>query len=461
MNGTLLANLAHALMLYEQGIIPQEQARLVLTALAEMVDNKGVDIEINPRFGDIYNCIDTALTAKVGSAAGWLHAGRPRREAINVGYLLETRKRSIDFGLALVKVGKALNSLAGKHHLTIMPDFTYLHHAQPTSLAHYLMTFINPLFRDLERWSECYTRLNQSPAGSGSVNGSRLPLDKQRLAELLGFQGVSVHTRDAMWQPDMPLELASNVASAMMNLSRLCEELILWNTAEFGLVTLPDELCRASVIMPQKKNPYPLVYFRGLTSRLTGLPGEFLALGKGPSGFPDSRTFVYDRLPDALEKSAIALTMLAYLIENLEFNKALMHERSSNGFTFATDLADELILRFGCDYRKAHDLVGKMVRKAKELPKTTCEDLYELFQSNSIDSGVDLSGLTLEEFLSIIDPLKIIASRKTLGSAGLDQVEKMIMVDNKKLDKHYTALTEHQEIIAAVPELLKDLARKV
>jgi argininosuccinate lyase len=181
--------------------------------------------------------------------------------------------------------------LAEQHTATILPDFTYLQHAQPTSLAHYLLAFVLPILRDFARLQACFQRVNQCSGGIGSVNGSRLPFKRERLAELLGFDGAITHTRDAMWQADMPVEIMADVVAAVINLDRLGEDLQMWATQEFDLVELADGYCRESVIMPQKKNPYSLAFVRGAAGVLIGQLTAMSNVGRTLSGQPDSRIF--------------------------------------------------------------------------------------------------------------------------------------------------------------------------
>jgi argininosuccinate lyase len=178
-----------------------------------------------------------------------------------------------------------------------MADYTYLQPAQATSFGHYLLTFAYPLVRDLDRLQALYRRTNLSPAGCGSVNGSRLPQDRTRLAGLLGFDGQVPHARDAMWQPDGPIEMLAMIVAALVNLDRLAEDLQIFATAEFDLIDLADSHARASVIMPQKKNPYALTYVRGVANEMIGMLAGVAALGRTPSGQVDNRVFIWRCTP--------------------------------------------------------------------------------------------------------------------------------------------------------------------
>lgn len=452
-----LANLAHAVMLAEQKIVPLEESKILLPELISLVEDGG-EIDLDPKYGDLYNCVDVFLKNKIGHTAGWLHAGRPRREAVNVSFLLRSRREFLQSCLQLKEVGEALLEQARKHRCTVMSDYTYLHHAQPTTLGHYLMTFLLPIIRDLSRWKEAFKTLNSSPAGSGSVNGSRLPLDKPLLANLLGFESISIHCRDAMWQPDVPLQTVSVLSTSLTNISRVCEEWMVWNSSEFGMIELPDEFCRASVIMPQKKNPYPLAYIRGLSAQISGLFGEYSSLGKVASGFPDSRTFVYDSLIETIIKTTKAYEMFAELVRKVNFNTDRMRQIAETSMGFATDFADYLLLNARCDYRTAHTTTGQIIKFLLEQnlqPKDlSIEDLRGILNEN-LGKEFDMSDQDLQNILSADN---IVASRVTQGSASQQEIGAMLDENSDKLTAFSEWIERMHQAEQKFPEDLKDAA---
>src|SRR5512145_627730 len=238
--GMSLADLAHAVMLLEVGLIPPSAGAELLAALLALHGIPAADFPFDPARGDAYNNREYVLRQKAPEVAGWLQAGRPRREVTTLAYLLVVRERLLSLTSALLDLMAILLDLAEAHLNTLMPDYTYLQTAHPTTLAHYLLTFVQPMTRDLARLRGAFERANLSPAGSGSTNGSRLPLDRERLAALLGFDGLALHTRDAMWQPDGPIEVLAAVVALLANADRLAEDLQIWATVEFGLIELAD-----------------------------------------------------------------------------------------------------------------------------------------------------------------------------------------------------------------------------
>ncbi|QYZ66028.1 MAG: argininosuccinate lyase [Gammaproteobacteria bacterium (ex Lamellibrachia satsuma)] len=420
------ADLAHAIMLIEQGIIPQEPGAELIRGLQVLEAISVAEFPIDPAYGDVYNSKDVALKKEIGEVAGWLHIGRPRREAVNIGYLIAVREGLLKLGSALIRLATIMVAKAGQNAATIIPDFTYLHHAQATSYGHYLLTFLYPLLRDQQRLMQAFDNINQSPAGSGSVNGSRLPLNRERLRELLGFAGIATHTRDAMWQIDTPIETMSLLLSIMTNLSRLAEELQIWNTAEFSMVDLPDSLCRASVIMPQKKNPYPLAYIRGVASSLLGKLPSFAAYGKIASGNPDSRIFIYGELPRSLQKSIEAVDLMSAVIEGMEINGETTLQRVKAGFSYAADVAEFIVMEYRLDYRTAHNVVGAAVRSMIETSLPGSDLTAEILDK----AAMAVTGKTLnmddKSLSEMIKPESIVASRQTVGGAGNTQLKEML-----------------------------------
>jgi argininosuccinate lyase len=315
--------------------------------------------------------------------------------------------------------------LAESHRATLFPDYTYLQPAQPTTFGHYLLTFVQPLLRDLERTRTAFERTNVSPAGSGSVNGSRLPLDRARLAERLGFDAVILHTRDAMWQADGPIEIGALIASALITLDRLSEDLQIFSTAEFGLVELADRHTRASVIMPQKKNPYALAYVRGLCGEAIGTLAALAAVAKTPSGQIDNRMFAYGDVPRALDSAAGGIRLIADVLRGLTIPTAVAARRVSENFIGATDLAEVIMLRCGLDYKAAHDVVARAVRIALDAgAKAFTSDLLDTAAEAVMGQAL---GLAPQAIAEAVDPARIVAARAGLGGAAEPAVTALIV----------------------------------
>ena len=297
--GLGLADLAHTLSLAQDGVIPAADARALLGALLEL-QNAAPSID-DTRYGDLVNVRERELERRVGNAAGWLNAGRPRREAGRIAFRIALRERLLSLEAATLRLAIALTDQARRERDTPMPDFTYLQAAQPTTAGHWLLSFAHPTLRDAQRIADDFASANRSPAGAGGVNGSRLPLDRERLANLLGFDAPIEHTRDAMWQTDGLTEAVWHAATAVTNASRFAEDLEVYGSDEFGLLSIGDELCRASALMPQKRNPYALVVIRGAAGTLLGRATGVLATQRTPSGRTDNLLYAYGEVAGAID----------------------------------------------------------------------------------------------------------------------------------------------------------------
>ena len=456
--GMSLADMAHTVMLIEAGIIPPAEGSALLSALLALHEYPP-DFNPNPALGDLYTNREAWIAART-STVGWLGAGRARRESTTTGYRIIVRSYVLAFASALMKCGSALVERASEYRSALMADYTYLQPAQPTTFGHYLLGFAYPLLRDLERLQALFNRTNQSPAGCGSVNGSRLPQDRERLAELLGFDGLAQHARDAMWQPDNPIESLSVLVSALVNIDRLAEDLQIFATAEFGLVELADGHTRASVIMPQKKNPYALAYVRGATNELIGMQASVAALGRTPSGQVDNRIFIYGDVPRALEMATGVAELMSAVLSGMSFHASRASARLESGFTAATDLAETITLETGLDFRTAHRIVGRLVREAtlnnRTMRELTTADLDRAAQE-ILHRPLHLSETA---FTHATDPATAIAARRGIGGAAPEPLSDMLSECRSMLDArtswYYDATTK---IAAAEEALLQTVQR--
>jgi argininosuccinate lyase len=418
-----LADLAHAVMLIEAGLIPRTVGANLLAALLELHHLPPVQFVFDPARGDAYNNREYALRQIAPEAAGWLQAGRPRREVSTLAHLLVVRERLLSLTGALLDLMAALLDLAETHQQTVMPDYTYLQTAQPTTLAHYLLTFVQPLTRDLDRLRGAFAHINLSPAGAGSTNGSRLPLSRNHMAELLGFDGLVLHTRDAMWQPDTSIEVMSALVALLANADRLAEDLQLWATAEFDYIELADRHSRISVIMPQKKNPYSLAFVRGVAREMIGRLASVAAQQMTPSGQIDNRIFAYGDVPRALEQTRQALKLLTGTVAGLTVNGERLAQRAGQSYSGATDLAEFIMLAAGLDTHTAHRIVGQAVRLAAPASQPFMPELLEQAAQNVMGRRLNL---TEEQIAAATDPWAIVQTRSGVGGAAPQVIQTMV-----------------------------------
>jgi argininosuccinate lyase len=418
-----LVDLAHTLMMTEAGIIPSEAGRELLAALWKLHE-RPADFALDPAKGDLYTNREAWLVTQTGASA-WLGAGRARREATTTALLITLREGLLGLTEALTRTGRTIIARAGEFRTVLMPDYTYLQSAQPTTFGHYLLGFVFPMLRDLDRTRDLYGRVNRSPAGCGSTNGSRLPQDRERLRALLGFDGLVTHARDAMWQADLPIEAAAVLTAALINLDRLAEDLQIFSTEEFDLVELDDSHARASKIMPQKKNPFALTHVRGMANTMIGTLAASAAAGRTPSGQPDNRLPLYGTIPRAIGDTRDAVELMGEVVSLLEFNVERGYERLTHGFALATDLAEVLVLESALDFRQAHRLVSHLVRThlvEGDLNRLTPDELASA-AAEVLGRRIDLPEPALRNAL---DPEVAVLARTMQGGAAPEAVEVMI-----------------------------------
>lgn len=418
-----LTDLAHTLVMMEAGVVPPEAGRELLAALLKLRE-RPPDFILDPARGDLYTNREAWL-AEHSRSGLWLGAGRARREATTTAFLIKVRAGLLDLAEALNAAGRAITARAKEFSSALMPDYTYLQSAQPTSFGHYLLGFAYPLLRDFDRIRALYGRANRSPAGCGSTNGSRLPQDRERLAQLLGFDGLAVHARDAMWQADIPIETAAVLTAILVNLDRLAEDLQIYSTEEFALVELDDRHARASKIMPQKKNPFALTHIRGMASTMIGTLAASAAAGRTPSGQPDNRLSIYGLIPRAIEDTREASELMGEVVRFLVFNEQRAQERLDDSFALASDLAEVLVLESGLDFRQAHRLVGRLVRS-----RLADGNLKGLTPDELAAAALEVLGRRVElseaAFRDALDPEAAVSARSAPGSAAPEAIDEMI-----------------------------------
>ncbi len=370
---------AHVEMLAAQGIVPRGAAKRIAAALEQVrAEFAAGKIRIDPALEDVHTHVERRLGELVGRDAGYLHAGRSRNDQVALDERLFIVGACDRVDAALAGLMRALLGQATRHERTMLPGYTHLQQAQPVSLAHHLLAYLEMLGRDRERLAEVRRRAAISPLGAGALAGSTLPLDRERVARALGLSGVTRNSLDAVSDRDSAIELVFACALAAVHLSRLGEELVLWTTREFGFMTLSDAFSTGSSIMPQKKNPDVGELARGRAGRAVG---DLVALLTVVKGLPLSynRDLQEDKRPLLDAPAALALTAAALggAVETAEFHAGRMEEALGSGEVLATDAADYLVER-GVPFREAHGAVGKAaafaVRQGRSLASLTAAE---------------------------------------------------------------------------------------
>ena len=344
-----------------------DDARALVRGLLELHAIPGDEFPWDPSLGDAFNAREAELERRVGNAAaGWLSAGRPRREAFRVALRLTARSTARELHDALTDQAGALTRHARATRDALATDYTYLQPAQPTTIGHLLLTYAYPALRDADRVRTSYTALGASVAGAGGSAGSRWALDRTRLAELLGCDEVIEHAKDAAWQADVYVELLATVAIAATHQSQLGQDFEIYASQEFGLVELGDAHSRASALMPQKKNPYALAAIRTQAGQAAGDLAAALATLHTGSARTDHFHLLNGTVPRALEEAVAIARLTASVLNGIELRPARFEQVARASFVTAADVADVLALDGGLDYRSAHKVVGRAVRDLVE-----------------------------------------------------------------------------------------------
>ncbi|HNG09767.1 MAG TPA: argininosuccinate lyase, partial [Agitococcus sp.] len=339
---------------------------------------------------DVHMNIESRLTDRIGIAGKKLHTGRSRNDQVATDIRLYLRDEIDQTRAILRRLQTGLLDLAEREASTIMAGFTHLQTAQPVTFGHHLLAWFEMLVRDDERLADCRKRVNRMPLGSAALAGTTYPIDRAYTAELLGFEAVCENSLDAVSDRDFAIEFCAAASLTMMHLSRMSEELILWNSQQFKFVDIPDRFCTGSSIMPQKKNPDVPELVRGKTGRVNGHLISLLTLMKGqPLAYNKDNQEDKEPLFDALDTLQASLRAFADMVPALKPNREAMREAALRGFATATDLADYLVKR-GTAFRDAHEIVGKAVaygvQTSKDLSAMTLAELQQF--STTIEQDV-------------------------------------------------------------------------
>ncbi|MPW56228.1 argininosuccinate lyase [Moraxella catarrhalis] len=425
-------SIAHATMLGMCGIITQDESCQIINGLtqiqAEIDDGK---FQWSVVLEDVHMNIESRLTTLIGDVGKKLHTGRSRNDQVATDIRLWLRDETDNILVLLAKLQSGLLDLAANHTKTIMPGFTHLQTAQPVSFGHHVMAWFEMLVRDSERFVDTRHRINQMPLGSAALAGTTYPIDRTITARLLGFEGICQNSLDAVSDRDFAIEFTTNASILMMHLSRMSEELILWMSAQFGFIHIPDRFCTGSSIMPQKKNPDVPELVRGKAARVFGQLTTLLTLMKNqPLAYNKDNQEDKEPLFDCVDTLTGSLLAFADMLPNIIPNVDNMRAATMKGYATATDLADYLVKK-GLPFRDAHEVVGKAV-------------------GLGVSKGVDLSELSLDELQSfspliecdVFDCLTLegsLTARNHIGGTAPNQVLSAIKRGRERIINPKTA----------------------
>lgn len=432
------ASKVHGAMLARQGIIPQGDAEAILEGLERVLaEIEAGQMALQLSLEDVHMHVESRLHQLIGPVAGKLHTARSRNDQVATDVRLYLREEVDAIRWEILRLQANLLHLASGHVETVMPGFTHMQIAQPVSLAHHLMAYVAMLRRDGERMADLRHRINRLPLGSAALAGTPHPLDRQWVAEQLGFEEISENSMDAVSDRDFAIEFAAAASLVMMHLSRFSEELILWSSPLFAFIQLPDAFCTGSSIMPQKKNPDVPELIRGKTGRVYGTLMTLLTLMKGlPLAY--NRDMQEDKEPlfDTVDTLRACLRAMGDLVPGIAVQKENMARTAREGFATATDLADYLVNQ-GVPFREAHGIVGRIV--AKGVAQNRPLDAFTVAELQEMDPRV---GHDAPAALTVTASVN---ARQTPGGTAFDAVRKAIGKERERMGELMNRLPQGEE----------------
>lgn len=412
---------AHAQMLGKVGILNNNEVEQILSgldAIEKMADNSELEWKVS--LEDVHMNIEARLTDRIGIAGKKLHTGRSRNDQVATDVRLWLREQVDGISHELRRLQRALVEVAEREVDTILPGFTHLQVAQPITFGHHMLAWFEMLQRDWERLQDCRKRINVMPLGAAALAGTTYPIDRDYTAQLLGFDRPARNSLDAVSDRDFAIEFNAAAALIMMHLSRFSEELIIWTSAQFDFIRLPDRFCTGSSIMPQKKNPDVPELVRGKSGRVFGHLFALLTLMKSqPLAYNKDNQEDKEPLFDTVDTLLGSLRAFADMMPHIQPKKDKMRQAAMQGFSTATDLADYLV-RKGLPFRDAHEVVGKAVA----LGVATQRDLSAM----TLGELQSFSSVIEEDVFTVLTLEGSVAARDHLGGTAPNQVRKQVEI---------------------------------
>jgi len=458
----LRINYAHVLMLYEQKVLPRQEAHHILKSLHHLEkEGVGKAIAVDPRIGDLSTHMEAYVIGKTGEETGGkIHTGRSRNDLYTTLTKMFLRQSLLDIYDTLLTLEGSLLLLTFEHIETVMPGYT--HHsqpAQPITFGHYILGNFDVFSRDLKRIEDFWPRLNTCPMGAAAMATTGFPLNRQRIAELLGFNGIHEHSYDAVSAKDFLLEYLFILAIISSDLGRLAENLLYWNTAVYGMISLADEYTSFSTIMPQKKNPVAVETLRAFNSIISGkLFNAFGILKAEPWSNGREMIILDDDSLDTGKQVQNMILLLNGMLKTMEVRKDRMRELSGQGFSTATELADTLSREYHFSFRTAHEVVGLLVKRAVESGIEAGQILPEMVEECIQQCLGKNFSVNPEIVRKALDPRENVRIRSLPGGPAFEEVTRMAKNREKILSGMKAFLSDRRSRLA---EAYQDLNKKV
>ncbi|WP_174612855.1 argininosuccinate lyase [Virgibacillus ihumii] len=433
-------SMAHVAMLAETGILSEDDAAAITEGLHTVSEQiKNGEAELSEENEDIHMNVEKLLIEAVGPVGGKLHTGRSRNDQVALDMRLYLRETLVEISQLLLGVQQSLFQQAENNMETILPGYTHLQRAQPVLFAHHMMAYVFMFQRDIERLSDSWKRVNQSPLGAGALAGTTFPIDRELTADKLHFDGICENSLDAVSDRDFVVEFLSNASLIGAHLSRLCEELVQWSSAEFNFVELDDAFCTGSSMMPQKKNPDVAELVRGKTGRVYGnLIGMLTTLKGLPLAYNKDMQEDKEGMFDSAETLKGALALFAPMIETMHVKKESMYSSVRNDFSNATDLADYLVNK-GMPFRESHAVVGNIVLH--------CINSGTYLLDLSLEELQSFSDLITEDIFEKLAPETVVNARDVAGGTAKNRVKEQLEKASELFDKTGAWIQAHEQKI--------------
>ena len=420
------ASIVHCKMLVKTKIISLKEGKKIINGLNQILQSiqKG-KIKFDSRFEDIHMNIESLLHNKIGPIAGKLHTGRSRNDQVVTDFKLWIKKHSQIINKEIKTLQKALINIAKKNISTVMPGYTHMQIAQPVSLAHHCLAYVEMMGRDRDRIYNCINRMNENPLGAGALAGTSFPIDRKMTTKLLGFSKPTVNSIDSVSDRDFAVEFIFSLSLTGIHLSRLSEEIILWASQHFNFIKLPEELSTGSSIMPQKKNPDGAELVRSNVSNLIGNLNSILIILKGlpltySKDLQNDKKLTFNTYDDVL----LSIRVMTELINKIQFNKKEMLKTVEQSFATATDLADWMVKKLHYPFRQAYQVTNQIVKYASSkqilLTELTLKELQKFDKKITKD------------IFEVLSPINSLQSKSSFGGTSPQIVKKSIQHAIKK-----------------------------
>jgi argininosuccinate lyase len=456
----LAVDLAHTVMLVEQGILPKPQGAAILRELLELRTIDADEFPVDPRKGSLLLQVEAHLSARLGEdVAGRMHTGRSRIDQGATVRRLFKRGRMLDVMDRLCGFQAAILAQAGRHRRTVMPGYTHMQHAQPWVLGHYLLSFFAKFGEDFQRLTEAYARVNLNPLGTVGLSGTSWPLDRRRTTALLGFSGLVENSklgREAYYAA----EAIAALSFVMCDLNDLATDLHLWSTYEFGMLETDDGYCGTSSIFPQKKNPSALETVKKAAGGAVNWLGTALATYRA-EGTGDQAVRELPMIDGALDTTEGMTDLMTGIVDTLVVHEARMRELASSNWSTASNLADVIVREIGLSYRQTHHVVGRLVRICLAAEVPPAQATGALLDQAGLETLGQRIGLSDAQIRAALDADEFVRTRVTTGSVAPQEVDRMLGEARRQLEEAEGWIRRERARIAAAARDLEAAVQAV